>query len=263
MRTSGSCGRGASAWATCPCWRSGSPSLASSGWELYAPTEYVLTLWDTLMTAGERRRASAGGLSGDRRDAPGEGIPGLGFRHHAGDHAGRGRTRVRGAGGQGRRVHRPRRSARGACADQYRGRDRRGGCAASRSTIPGWSASAPSRSASTDGRSGRVTSGGYGYRVSESIAYAYLPSTVEDGAPVQIGVFGTWRDATVRPSRCSTRKCPRARVTTGAVGLTVTRSMHPGRERPGRCGNPVDCRGAAGLSSPSSRGAGRRGIQVS
>jgi glycine cleavage system aminomethyltransferase T len=36
-----------------------------------------------------------------------------------------------------------------------------------------------------------VTSGGYGYRVRESIAYAYLPSTVESGARVQIGVFGT------------------------------------------------------------------------
>jgi glycine cleavage system aminomethyltransferase T len=43
-----------------------------------------------------------------------------------------------------------------------------------------------------------VTSGGYGYRVGESIAYAYLPSTVEVGARVQIGVFGAWRDATVR-----------------------------------------------------------------
>jgi 4-methylaminobutanoate oxidase (formaldehyde-forming) len=43
-----------------------------------------------------------------------------------------------------------------------------------------------------------VTSGGYGYRVRKSIAYAYLPSTVESCARVQIGVFGTWRDATVR-----------------------------------------------------------------
>jgi 4-methylaminobutanoate oxidase (formaldehyde-forming) len=50
-----------------------------------------------------------------------------------------------------------------------------------------------------DGRAcGRVTSGGYGYRVDESIAYAYLPSTVEPSTPVEVGVFGTWRAATVR-----------------------------------------------------------------
>ena len=45
---------------------------------------------------------------------------------------------------------------------------------------------------------GRVTSGGYGYRVGESIAYAYLPSTVDVGERVQVGVFGAWQDATVR-----------------------------------------------------------------
>jgi glycine cleavage system aminomethyltransferase T len=43
-----------------------------------------------------------------------------------------------------------------------------------------------------------VTSGGYGYRVSQSIAYAHLPSTVEEDARVQVGVFDEWRDATVR-----------------------------------------------------------------
>src|SRR6185369_12350350 len=50
-----------------------------------------------------------------------------------------------------------------------------------------------------DGRAcGRVTSGGYGYRVGESIAYAYLPSTVEPGTAVEVGVFGIWSEATVR-----------------------------------------------------------------
>ena len=44
---------------------------------------------------------------------------------------------------------------------------------------------------------GRVTSGGFGYRVGRSIAYAYLPSTVEDGARVQVSVFDRWSDATV------------------------------------------------------------------
>ncbi len=39
---------------------------------------------------------------------------------------------------------------------------------------------------------GRVTSGGYGYTVARSIAYAYLPTSVEVGAAVEVDIFGTW-----------------------------------------------------------------------
>jgi 4-methylaminobutanoate oxidase (formaldehyde-forming) len=39
---------------------------------------------------------------------------------------------------------------------------------------------------------GRVTSGGYGYTVERSIAYAYLPIDVEVGAEVQVDIFGRW-----------------------------------------------------------------------
>ena len=39
---------------------------------------------------------------------------------------------------------------------------------------------------------GRVTSGGYGYTVERSIAYAYLPAEVGIGAEVQIDIFGRW-----------------------------------------------------------------------
>ncbi len=39
---------------------------------------------------------------------------------------------------------------------------------------------------------GRVTSGGYGYAVQRSIAYAYLPSEVSIGATVEIDIFGQW-----------------------------------------------------------------------
>lgn len=50
-----------------------------------------------------------------------------------------------------------------------------------------------------DGRTcGRVTSGGYGYRVHASIAYAYLPSAADVGTRVEIGTFGDWLGATVR-----------------------------------------------------------------
>jgi 4-methylaminobutanoate oxidase (formaldehyde-forming) len=39
---------------------------------------------------------------------------------------------------------------------------------------------------------GRVTSGGYGYTVQRSIAYAYLPADVEIGTAVEIDIFGRW-----------------------------------------------------------------------
>ncbi len=39
---------------------------------------------------------------------------------------------------------------------------------------------------------GRVTSGGYGYTVERSIAYAYLPAEVEIGTAVEIDIFGRW-----------------------------------------------------------------------
>ena len=39
---------------------------------------------------------------------------------------------------------------------------------------------------------GRVTSGGYGYTVQKSIAYAYLPAEHEVGAEVAVEIFGEW-----------------------------------------------------------------------
>jgi 4-methylaminobutanoate oxidase (formaldehyde-forming) len=39
---------------------------------------------------------------------------------------------------------------------------------------------------------GRVTSGGYGYTVERSIAYAYVPSTATVGTKVEVEIFGTW-----------------------------------------------------------------------
>jgi glycine cleavage system aminomethyltransferase T/glycine/D-amino acid oxidase-like deaminating enzyme len=46
---------------------------------------------------------------------------------------------------------------------------------------------------------GRVTSGGYGYTVERSIAYAYLPSDVEVGAAVEVDIFGRWVGGEVAP----------------------------------------------------------------
>jgi 4-methylaminobutanoate oxidase (formaldehyde-forming) len=40
---------------------------------------------------------------------------------------------------------------------------------------------------------GRVTSGGYGYSVERSIAYAYVPAEAgEAGRRVQVEIFGDW-----------------------------------------------------------------------
>ena len=45
---------------------------------------------------------------------------------------------------------------------------------------------------------GRVTSGGYGYTVGRSIAYAYLPAEhAAPGTEVAVEIFGEWVDGEV------------------------------------------------------------------
>ena len=45
---------------------------------------------------------------------------------------------------------------------------------------------------------GRVTSGGYGYTVERSIAYAYLPAEhAAPGTEVAVEIFGEWVDGEV------------------------------------------------------------------
>jgi len=45
---------------------------------------------------------------------------------------------------------------------------------------------------------GRVTSGGYGFAVERSIAYAYLPAAQSEvGSAVEVEVFGEWVAAEV------------------------------------------------------------------
>ena len=47
---------------------------------------------------------------------------------------------------------------------------------------------------------GRVTSGGYGYTVERSIAYAYVPAAhAEPGQPVEVEIFGEWIAGEVAP----------------------------------------------------------------
>ena len=143
------------------------------GWELYCPTEYGAGLWRTLWEAGRPARPRGRGLSGDRLAAAGEGLPRVGGRHHARRDPAGGRAGVLRA--RGPLVHRRRRPAAspsGACAAW---------CSRTRARWR-W---ATSRSASADEICGRVTSGGYGYTVQRSIAYAYLPAEIAVGTEVE------------------------------------------------------------------------------
>ena len=42
-----------------------------------------------------------------------------------------------------------------------------------------------------------MTSGGYGYTVERSIAYAYLPPEHEPGTAVEVEIFGRWVEGEV------------------------------------------------------------------
>jgi glycine cleavage system aminomethyltransferase T/glycine/D-amino acid oxidase-like deaminating enzyme len=164
------------------------------GWELYAPTEYLLTLWDTLMEAGAPvglRPAGYRAIDAMRveksyrvwgSDITPETTPdeaGLSFAVRTGkDFLGRDALLA----------------ARADTASGAAGRRLR--CLTLADPHVVCLGTEPVR---VDGIAcGRVTSGGYGYRVGESIAFAYLPSTVAPQTRVHVGVFGVWRDATVR-----------------------------------------------------------------
>jgi glycine cleavage system T protein len=160
------------------------------GWELYCPSEYAVGLWDSLMTAGQPHGLVPGGYraieslrleKGYRvwgsdvttTDSPFEAGLGFAVKLNKGDFIGR--DALERAGDATRRL---------VCLvlDEPR------------SVVLG---SEPVR---FEGRAvGRVTSGGYGYSVASSIAYAYLPvELVEPGTKVSVGVFGRDVGAEVR-----------------------------------------------------------------
>ena len=139
---------------------------------------------------GRRRRARhrRRRLPRDRRAARREGLPRVGRRRDPRRQPVRSRPRLRGPARQGRAVRRPRRVARG----EGRGHQR-ADCA--RSSSPTRSVVAlGSEPVRIDGEIvGRVTSGGYGFRVAQSIAYAYVPAErSEPGRTVEVEVFGEW-----------------------------------------------------------------------
>jgi 4-methylaminobutanoate oxidase (formaldehyde-forming) len=159
------------------------------GWELYCPVEYGLRLWDTLWEAGRPHGLCAGGYraieslrleKGYRvwgsdvtsTDSPFE--AGLGFAVAMGKGEFIGRHALETGGEPGRLL---------ACLVL----DDDGAVVLGEEPVR------------VDGRlAGRVTSGGFGYSVERSIAYAYLPSEcVVAGQSVEVNLFGRWVGAEV------------------------------------------------------------------
>jgi 4-methylaminobutanoate oxidase (formaldehyde-forming) len=160
------------------------------GWELYCPTEYGLTLWRTLWEAGRPHGVVAGGYRA---------IDSLrlekGYRVWGADIT-PDETPYEGGLGFAVKLDKP---------GGFIGRD---------ALVE---ASGPSRLlvciVLEDPRSvtlgnepvriggevvGRVTSGGYGYTVGRSIAYAYLPTEhAQPGTEVAVEIFGSWIEGNI------------------------------------------------------------------
>ncbi len=156
------------------------------GWELYCPTDFGRRLWDTIWTAGAEHGLVAGGYKaidslrlekGYRvwgADITPDETPfeaGLGFavKLDKGDFIGR----------------------EALVAAQDEPLERKLACLVLEEPRAVALGSEPVR---IDGEVlGRVTSGGFGYSVERSIAYAYVPAgSAEPGRPVEVEIFGEW-----------------------------------------------------------------------
>jgi glycine cleavage system T protein len=153
------------------------------GWEVYCRSEFGLALWDTIWGAGREHGLMAGGYraidslrleKGYRvwgADITPEDTPfeaGLGFAVKLDKEDFVGRAALASSGEPERRLR---------CLT----------LADPRAIALG---SEPVRVG--NGLVGRVTSGGYGYTVGSSIAYAYLPAEHEVGTEVAVEIFGEW-----------------------------------------------------------------------
>ncbi len=158
------------------------------GWELYAPSEYGRTLWRTIWAEGQPRGLVAGGYraidalrlekgyrvwSSDITPEETPDMAGLGFAVRLDKPGGFiGQAALRAS----REAGPPPRRLRCLVLDDPR------------------SIALGNEPVRVDGRVvGRVTSGGFGYAVERSIAYAYLPAVhAALGTRVEVDVFGTW-----------------------------------------------------------------------
>ena len=153
------------------------------GWELYCPSEFGVALWDTIWDAGQAHGLVAGGYKaidslrlekGYRvwgaditpEDTPFEAGLGFAVKLDKGDFVGREALVSRAD---------PERLLRCLTLE-----DPRAIALGSEPVRVG------------DDPIGRVTSGGYGYTVEKSIAYAYLPAEHDVGTEVAVEIFGEW-----------------------------------------------------------------------
>ncbi len=153
------------------------------GWELYCPSEFGLALWDTIWEAGREHGLVAGGYraidslrleKGYRvwgaditpEDTPFEAGLGFAVKLDKGDFVGR------------------------EALVQRDDPDRLLRCLALEDPRAIALGSEPVRMGSD--AVGRVTSGGYGYTVGKSIAYAYLPAEHDVGTEIAVEIFGEW-----------------------------------------------------------------------
>ncbi|MEV0126993.1 FAD-dependent oxidoreductase [Dactylosporangium sp. NPDC050688] len=156
------------------------------GWELYAPAEYTLTLWDLLMAAGAPLGLRPGGyraIDAMRLEK--------GYRVWGSDLT---TDTDPISAGLGPFVDRSKDFiGRDALPDAP---DRVLRCLVLDDPATVCLGGEPVRVGGVP--CGRVTSGGFGYRVGASIAYAYLPATTAVGTPVEVSVFDRWSPAVVR-----------------------------------------------------------------
>jgi 4-methylaminobutanoate oxidase (formaldehyde-forming) len=188
-----------------PCFALRVTYVGELGWELYCPSEFGLRLWDTIWEAGRGQGLCSAGYKavdslrlekGYRvwgADIGPENNPyeaGLGFtvKLDKGDFIGRDAL-LKAREGQP--------ETRLACLvldDPH-------------SVALG---SEPVRIAGEI--TGRVTSGGYGYTVGRSIAYAYVPAAARAGTAVEVEIFGTWVPGSVAEEPLFDPKGARVRV---------------------------------------------------
>jgi glycine cleavage system aminomethyltransferase T/glycine/D-amino acid oxidase-like deaminating enzyme len=159
------------------------------GWELYCPMEFGLRLWDTIWDVGQEHGLAAGGykaidslrlekgyrvwgLDVTPEDTPFEAGVGFAVKLDKGEFIGRDALLE---------ATEPERRLACLVLDDPR------------------AVALGSEPVRVGGELlGRVTSGGYGYTVERSIAYAYLPtSAAEPGSAVEVEIFGDWVAGTV------------------------------------------------------------------
>src|SRR5258706_9247722 len=155
------------------------------GWELYCPSEFGQRLWDTIWESGREKGLVGGGYKA---------VESLrlekGYRAWASDIS---------------PESDPYQAGLGFCVKLDKGEFIRRSALLKKREAPAdtrlvclvledpRSVALGSEPVRIEGKvTGRVTSGGYGYTVKKSIAYAYVPASAAIGTRVEVEIFGTW-----------------------------------------------------------------------